>query len=287
MKIHRSIFTLWLLILAAAPIANGIAAETNVLHNVAYGADKAQTMDIYIPPDAQNSPVIFMVHGGGWRFGDKDNNRVVKNKVARWLPRGFIFITIDYRMLPQLNGLQQADDVASALAFAQAHAASWGGDPSQFILMGHSAGAHLVALLSAAPDKAYTLGAKPWLGTVALDSAAYNIPDMMTRKHLALYDNAFGSDRNTWEQASPFYVVNRNATPLFAVCSTQRRDRPCDQVHAFANKAKTLGLDVKILEEDLSHGDVNAQLGLPGAYTDAVETFMAALSPQTRKLFMQ
>lgn len=262
-------------------------ADTRVLHDVAYGSDKAQSMDIYIPPDAHNAPVIFMVHGGGWRIGDKDNGRVVKNKVARWLPRGFIFITIGYRMLPQLNGLQQTDDVAGALAFAQSHAPSWGGDPSQFILMGHSAGAHLVALLSAAPDKAYALGAKPWLGAVALDSAAYNIPQIMVRKHLPLYDNAFGSDRNTWEQASPFYVVNRNAAPLLAVCSTQRRDQPCDQVHAFADKAKMLGVNVTIVEEDLSHSEVNSQLGLAGAYTDAVERFIATLSPQTRQLITQ
>ena len=63
---------------------------------------------------------------------------------------GIIFVSVDYRMLPQQDALAQADDVARALAFAQSRARSWGGDPGKFILMGHSAGAHLVALLAAA-----------------------------------------------------------------------------------------------------------------------------------------
>jgi acetyl esterase/lipase len=258
------------------------ASDTEPLRDIAYGTDKQQTMDVYAAPNAHAAPVILMVHGGGWRRGDKTNKQVVTNKVARWLPKGFIFISIDYRMLPQLNGLQQADDVAAALAFAQAHATSWGGDPGKFILMGHSAGAHLVALLTAAPSKAYALGAKPWLGTVALDSAAYDIPAIMARKHLRLYDEAFGNARTIWEQASPLYVVARNAVPLLAVCSIPRPDKPCDQVHTFAEKAKTLGASVDIVEENLSHLEINQQLGLVGVYTDAVESFMATLDPQVQ-----
>lgn len=254
------------------------AADNKPLTDIAYGSSKHQIMDIYVPPNVHAAPVIFMVHGGGWRYGDKDNGRVVENKTARWLPQGFIFISIDYRMLPELNGLQQADDVARALAYAQSHAADWGGDPQRFILMGHSAGAHLVALLNAAPEKAYAFGAKPWLGTVALDSAAYDIPNIMERRHLPLYDHAFGTDRTLWEQASPIYVVNRNSPPLLAVCSTKRRDKPCDQVDAYAKKARALGLQVNILEAALSHGEINENLGLPGAYTNSVAAFIDALA---------
>jgi len=57
--------------------------------------------------------------------------------------------------------------------------------------MGHSAGAHLVALLTAHPAFTQAEGALPWLGTVSLDSAAFDVVAVMSGRHLALYDRAF------------------------------------------------------------------------------------------------
>ena len=74
--------------------------------------------------------------------------------MTRWVPKGFIFISTNYRMLPKTAPMEQIRDVASALAFAQGKASSWGGDPAGFIIMGHSAGAHLAALLAASPAMA-------------------------------------------------------------------------------------------------------------------------------------
>jgi arylformamidase len=275
----RLIYLLALPVIAGLCVVTAVSAATKVNRPLqfSYGDNSEQTLDVYASKDAHQAPVIFMVHGGAWRFGDKDNKRVVTNKVARWLPQGYVFISINYRMLPDLNGLQQADDVARALAYAQSHAGDWGGDPNRFILMGHSAGAHLVALLNAAPAKAYAFGAKPWLGTVALDSAAYDIPAVMAQKHYRFYDKAFGLYRETWEQASPHYAITGEARPMLAVCSTKRPDRPCDQVHAFASKAKSLSVNVQTLEQPLSHKEINEQLGLPSAYTDTVEHFMKSL----------
>ena len=102
-------------------------------------------------------------------------SRVVQEKVARWVPKGFVFISVNYRLYPTVNVLQEAQDVAMALAAAQSRAASWGADASRFILMGHSAGAHLVSLINASPTLAQREGAWPWLGTVSLDSAALNV----------------------------------------------------------------------------------------------------------------
>ena len=116
-----------------APLPDGVRVE----RGIAYGSDKQQSFDVYIPAQAKNAPVIFMVHGGAWSMGDKSMERVVKNKVARWVPKGFIFITTNYRLLPNADPLEQARDVVSAIAVAQAKAESWGGDSSKFILMGH------------------------------------------------------------------------------------------------------------------------------------------------------
>lgn len=262
--------------LTAAATAQPLPPGATVERNIAYGPDPAQRMDVYRPANAKDAPVLFMVHGGGWRRGDKAAKGVVNNKVAHWLPQGYLFISIDYRMLPKANPVEQGDEVAKALAFAQEHAKSWGGDPSRFILMGHSAGAHLVSLISADASIAARQGAKPWLGTICLDSAAYNVVTIMERPHLRLYDEAFGKDRQFWRQASPILRLESKTVPMLLVCSTQRLTSQA-QAEAFAAKLKELGGEASVLPVDLPHGGINSQLGLDNDYTRQVDAFISAL----------
>lgn len=252
-------------------------AGTRVFSNLSYGSDPRQRFDVYAPAQAGNAPVIFMVHGGAWSFGDKTARGVVENKIARWVPRGFILISIDYRMLPDAPPLEQAGDVARALAFAQRHAREWGGDPSQFIVMGHSAGAHLVSLITADTDIAQQAGTQPWLGTISLDSAALNVVTLMQQRHLPLYDRAFGSDSAGWETASPYQQMHGRMVPFLAVCST-RRNNSCLQAQQFVSKATSFHTRASVLPEDLTHEQINEQLGTASDYTDNVESFMRTLS---------
>jgi acetyl esterase/lipase len=276
--------------LRAGELANGSAspgiaisarlpAETRVERDVAYGADPAQRLDVYRPKDGVNAPVIFMVHGGGWTRGDKRSANVVANKAAHWLPKGYVFISTNYRMTDGVTPLDEADDVARALAFAQRHAKSWGADPDRFVVMGHSAGAHLAALLAAAPDIGRRRGVKPWLGTIALDSAAYNVVQVMEGPHLPLYDEVFKTDRALWKAASPTLRLHSRPAPMLLVCSSRRKDSPA-QAMGFAARVTALHGRATVLPEDLSHGEINATLGTPGAYTDAVDAFLRSLMPK-------
>lgn len=255
-----------------------LPSGTRVLHDLAYGNDPRQRLDVYLPNRPHDAPVILMVHGGGWAHGDKGMRAVVENKVARWLPRGFIVVCVNNRMLPDADPLIQAYDIARALAFAQQRADRWGGDRDRFVLMGHSAGAHLVALLAASPSLARQAGARPWLGTVLLDSAALDVAALMRQPHLPLYDAAFGADPADWQAMSPFAQMTTRRQPMLAICST-RRTESCAQASAFVGRAKTLGTRAALLPENLSHHQINAQLGVPGRYTVAVEAFLAGLDP--------
>lgn len=248
------------------------------LKDVPYGSDPAQRFDVYRPRQAKDAPVIFMVHGGGWRHGSKTARGVVQNKVARWVPKGFIVVSANYRLLPDADPLEQARDVAQALTTAQAQADQWGGDRQKFVLMGHSSGAHLVALINASPILATGLGAKPWLGTVSLDSAALNVVATMEAGHLKLYDHAFGQDPGFWQATSPWHQMAKGTAPLLAVCST-KRDDACPQAEQYRDKALSMGSRADVLPQALSHAAINEQLGTPGAYTQAVEKFMAGLDP--------
>jgi acetyl esterase/lipase len=259
--------------------SNSLPAGVRVMRNLAYGADAKQRLDVYLPTHPlTNAPVIIMVHGGAWRTGDKAMSNVVDNKIARWVPDGIVFISINYRLLPQVDPLLQAQDVATALAYAQKNAAQWGADAHQFVLMGHSAGAHLVSLLAADPTLATRQGAQPWLGTVSLDSAAYDIPQIMAAKHYRFYDKAFGSDPTYWQAASPLQQLKSQKTAFLAICSTQRPDKPCDQARDFVSQAKSLQISASLQPEPLTHKEINQQLGLNNAYTQRVETFLIRLS---------
>lgn len=257
---------------AAAP--DGV----RVLRNVAYGTAKLQAMDVYLPPQPRSAPIILMVHGGGWRIGDKRHQPVTENKVARWVPKGFILVSVNYPMVPDSDPVEQADDVARALATAQQAAPQWGGDPARVILMGHSAGAHLVTLLNADPSRAIRQGAAPWLGTVSLDSGALDVPAIMNHRHPRLYDEAFGNDPAFWEASSPIHQLARDSRPWLGICSSNRL-ASCGGNRAYAAKAQALGARAEVLGQALSHGEINSELGKPGAYADAVEAFMASLDP--------
>lgn len=257
-----------------AQLPPGITA----LPDVRYGDAARETFDVYAPHDVHGAPVIFMVHGGAWRIGDKAARSVVQDKVAHWVPRGIVVVSVDYPMLPDTPPLQQARDVASALAVAQRDALQWGGDPHAFVLMGHSAGAHLVSLVSAEPDLALSQGALPWLGTVALDSAAYNVAAIMQAPHLRLYDDAFGNDPSTWAALSPIAQLHAKIAPFLAVCSSLRTDS-CGQAQAFAMKGRGFGTRVDVLPEAMRHAEIDRALGESSAYTEAVDRFLASLGP--------
>ena len=260
--------------------SNGVAgpvvlpAGATVERDLAFGADPAQRLDVYRPAHASGAPVILYVHGGGWRRGDKAMPQMVKNKAPHWVGKGCVFVSTNYRMLPDANVVEQADDVARALAFVQSRAASWGGDPARVIVVGHSAGAHLVALMTADGTIASRQGAQPWLATVALDSAALDMVAIMNRRHYRFYDPVFGTDANFWRDASPTHrLKTKPAAPMLMVCSSRREDS-CPPAREFAAKASGLGGRVSVLPIALSHAEINDQLGLRGEYTDAVDEFL-------------
>lgn len=237
-----------------------------------YGPAPEQIMDIYLPDENPvNAPVLVLVHGGAWMFGDKNSKAVLRNKLAYWQPKGFIVVTINYRLLPDADPLIQAQDVALALSYLQSRIKNWGGDPEKITLMGHSAGGHLAALISANPARYQKL--KPWRASIILDSAAMDVPTIMINKHPRLYDQAFGGDRQLWTSASPMHQLNRHAVPMLLVCST-KRDNACTEAEAFAGAAKNLGTYTAITRENLSHRQINNRLGLDESYTQVVDSFI-------------
>lgn len=135
--------------------------------NVVYGPDARQRLDVYSPRDAERCPVVVFFYGGSWSAGEKSEYAFVGAALAK---RGYVTAIPDYRLYPQVRFPDFIDDGASAVAWVQQHAREFGGDPDRMVLMGHSAGAHIAAML--ALDQAYLgkagVSARSIVGLVAM-----------------------------------------------------------------------------------------------------------------------
>lgn len=144
---------------------------------ISYGSDALQTLDVWRAKNAQGpAPLVVFVHGGGWKRGSKDN-ATGQYKPMHYPGDGYAFASIDYRLVPDATVEQQAADVASAVKALIDRVDSLGIDRRRIVIMGHSAGAHLVALVGT--DEKYLRAAglsfADVAGVIPIDGAAYDI----------------------------------------------------------------------------------------------------------------
>ena len=183
-----------------------------------FGTDPVQSVDFWpaISPhkalqqtDFPPSPLIVFVHGGGWSLGTKDN-ATGRAKIAHFTTAGIAFATVGYRLVPDARVEDQATDVANAFALLLANADRLSIDRRRVVLMGHSAGAHLVALLGTDPRWLREAGSTfdAIAGIVAIDGAAYDVPQQMRDSPMLLrplYRQAFGTDPARQRALSPVW----------------------------------------------------------------------------------
>ncbi|MBK1615587.1 esterase [Rubrivivax gelatinosus] len=252
-------------------------AGTRVDADLAYGRWPAQRLDVYRPAQAQSAPVLVVVHGGAWITGDKQQPQVVGHKLAHWGPKGWIVVAINYRRLPWADPREQAIDVARALAYVQREAAGWGGDTGRIVVLGHSTGAHLAALVLADTALAAAAGCVAPAAAVLVDSAALDVVEVMDGAHLPLHDRAFGDQRAAWELASPWHraaTLQAAPPPVLLLCSSLREDST-RQSERFAARLVERGGRARSVALPLTHAELNEQLGQPGEATNQVDAFLA------------
>lgn len=284
---HKSFFALFLLMLMGTQLCYAdffqnleIFQRKNTTSNIAYGSDALQKLDVYLPKSRTQkssnqtlAPILLVVHGGAWSIGDKAHQGLIQHKADYWNKQGWVVISVNYRLVPSVTVQQQTQDIADALNFVQNNASNWQADPQKIMIMGHSAGAHLVTLLSTRP-KWISNFPQPWKATIALDSAAYDVEAIMSNQHAQFYDRVFGSSLEDWRLVSPKAQLKHSLPAFLAVCSTIRPDQPCVQAHSFLQHAKDLGTTTTFLPLPLSHAEINRDLGQNNDYTHQVDQFM-------------
>jgi len=167
--------TLLLLFIAFTGFSNALAQDIKRDIPYANPAHERQKLDVYSPAGAKNLPVVFWIHGGGWQTGDKSS---VQLKPQVFMEKGFVFVSTNYRLLPSVEMGTIIRDIAKSIRWVHDHIAEHGGDPKRLLVMGHSAGAQLAALISTDERylKAEGLSLSIIKGCVPVDGDTYDVP---------------------------------------------------------------------------------------------------------------
>lgn len=236
-----------------------------------YGPDPLQVMDFWAPAGAKAAPLVLYVHGGGWKRGSKDS--AMGNALPGHLrDQGYAFASINYRLVPAATVEQQASDVAQALAYLLARADKLNIDRSKIVITGHSAGAHLVALVGT--DEQYLrkagLSFADIDGVMPNDGAAYDVPKQMEqagRMMADTYKQAFGTDPARQKALSPTYHAAAPNAPRFLLLHVQRKDGVA-QAQELGEALKKAGVNVEYGSFPgtglQGHAEINRKLGEPG-----------------------
>jgi acetyl esterase/lipase len=179
-----------------------------------------------------------------------------------------------------------AGDIAKALRWTYDHAQDFGGDSQKIYVMGHSAGAHLAALICTDDRylKAEGLSFSILKGCVAVDVAAYDVPKRLKDSGTpqpAGFLAVFGSTDASHRELSPAtYVAPGKNIPPFLILYVAGRAESKAQSHWFAEKLTETSVSAKIVAaQGKTHATINSDLGLPDDKPTA-EVFAFLASPK-------
>jgi acetyl esterase/lipase len=247
-----------------------------------YGNHELQAIDYYKASTSTAAPLVVFIHGGGWSIGDKRSGAGAKP--VHFTTNGYAFASINYRLVPDATVEQQAADVANALDALRFRASSLGFDPDRIVLMGHSAGAHLAALVAA--DPAYLRAAEVPIeavrAVVLLDGAGYDVSLQMANDRASIarfYVPAFGRDPKRQAQLSPAKHAAAPNVRNWLALYVSSREASAAQARLLVGELTSAGAKARAVAiDDTSHMQLNQALGAPGdAATATVDAFLRSV----------
>ncbi len=222
--------------------------ETKIIRNIAYyqgpDADPVRhRLDIYLPKDQKDFPVLFMVHGGAWIRGNKDHLGIYSALARTFTRHGIAVVCPNYRLSPKVQHPEHIRDVARAFAWTYQNVDKYGGRPDEIFVSGHSAGGHLCSLL--ATDKTYLKEQGLSLRTI---KGAIPLSGLFTIPNEPIYEIPFGKNRDAHKNASPIQHV-RAGQPPFLIILGDNELPGCDgpQANAFCKALKAKDVDSQVL----------------------------------------
>ncbi len=266
-----------LVVLSLALFA-GEGAAQKLTANLPYieNGHERHVLDVYTPEKpAEGLPVMFWLHGGGWQAGDK-SDVALKPKVLT--ERGFVFVSTNYRLLPQADMDELTADVVTSLGWVYKNISRHGGDPSRIFIGGHSAGAQLAALLCTDDRLATRVGVpfEALKGCIPIDGDTYDVPKIIMTAELrqAIYGGSmptfghrqkFGNDpKKHLEFSAVTHVESGKGIPPFLLLYFSGNADTRAQAERLASVLKAAGVPAKAHGKgDTNHSRLNDDLGKP------------------------
>ncbi|MEM9017095.1 MAG: carboxylesterase family protein [Verrucomicrobiota bacterium] len=256
-----------------------IAHLGQVYHEVEGVDPNLLSLDFYVPNDDKTDrPVMIMIHGGGWRGGDKGSPAMAGAKRNHFVENGYIYCSINYRLSPRDNGEDgvahptHVEDCAKAIAWIHDHIAEHGGDPENMHLMGHSAGGHLAALvvtnerfLEAEGKDLSIIKTNAMLDPAAVDVLGY-LEHTRGGGMGHSYHHVFGEDNSTLTDASPFaHVEPDKSIPQTILFYAGDRMNLNLFGPKFTGALTEVGIPSTSVDMiSLDHGQMNSHIGMIG-----------------------
>ncbi|QDT99991.1 alpha/beta hydrolase [Gimesia aquarii] len=258
---------------------NNVALSQKLTSDIPYVANghNRHVLDIYTPekPAKKSLPVVFWIHGGGWRVGDK-SDVALKPKVLT--DRGFVFVSTNYRLLPEVKMEELIGDVAKSLAWVHKNIAKYGGDPNRIFVGGHSAGAQLAALICI-DDRYLKKEGVPFdmlKGCVPVDGDTYDIPKIIMTAEFrqALYGGKmftfghrqkFGNDPEKHvDYSAVTHVKKGKGIPPFLILYFPGNPNTRAQARRLESVLKASEIPTTVYgKSDSNHSRLNNDLGKP------------------------
>jgi len=247
--------------------------------NISYGAKSQQKLDIYKPSKLRHNTVVVFLYGGSWKRGHRSHYRFVGEAFAS---RGFITVIPNYRVYPEVQFPRFIEDAAAAIGWVQHHIAKHGGNAKKIVLVGHSAGAHIAALLALDPRylKAAGVSQKFIAGTVGI-AGPYAIDPSQHRSIRSIFETA-KNPRNI----RPINFVHANAAPMLLLHGAEDNLVDAENSRELAQRLQKVGSSVTYIPF-ANTGHVGVLLALAWPFQGSVPVlektvaFIERLNPQT------
>ncbi len=210
-----------------------------ITHDVAYGDDPRQKLDVYIRKGTQpGAPVIIFFYGGTWDSGSKNDYLFAAQALAA---KGAVVVVPDYRIYRQVTFPAFLDDGAAATAWTFNNIARWGGDTKAVFLAGHSAGAYIALMLALDAHylKADGVAASSLAGVIGI-SGPYDFLPITVPEIEPIFDVV-----PNLEVTQPIHYARGDAPPLLLVAGEADKTVGPYNTHNLADKIRALGGQVE------------------------------------------
>jgi acetyl esterase/lipase len=230
-----------------------------LIHGIAYGTLPRQMLDVYIPKDKSLTakPVVVFFYGGSWDSGDRSDYKFVAEALTS---RGFVVVIPDYRLFPEVVFPEFVFDAAKAARWVKDNAKNYKGDPNKVFLVGHSAGAHIAAMLTLDQQYLASVDLKPkdFSGMIGLAGPYDFLPVKTDRLRTIL-----GPEGQRWKSQPIHFVTGDNPPTLLMVGLKDDTVWPRNTFN-LAAKIKEAGGSVEVLQyPNYSHVEMVAKLAKP------------------------